>query len=42
MQRFMRWLKEPVDYSPPTFAKARGHKENNEYGEGYKEPSSKL
>lgn len=27
MQRMMRWLQEPVDYNPPTFAKEEGHKE---------------
>jgi hypothetical protein len=27
MQRLMRWLKEPVDYNPPTFAKEEGKKD---------------
>jgi hypothetical protein len=28
MQRMIRWLKSPVDYNPPTFAKEEGLKED--------------
>jgi len=42
MQRFVRWLKEPINYNPPTYAKVRGHKENNEGREGNRAPYSKL
>jgi hypothetical protein len=42
MQRFVGWLKEPVDNNPPAYAKVRGHKEDNSNQEGGRGPSSKL
>lgn len=42
MQRMIRWLKSPVDYNTPTFAKEEGSKEDKDRREKEVKVYSKL
>jgi len=42
MARFLRWMREPVDYNPPTFAKEVGQKEDNKDYTPYEGPPPRM